>query len=331
MSGRPVEIVCAGHVCLDVISRMHSPELPPPGGLTEVGAADVSTGGSVSNTGLALHRMGVAVRLVGRVGEDAFGREVRHQFKAAGADHHLQTVDGQPTGYTVVISPPDVDRRFLHCPGVNATFTDADLPDTALKGAKLLHFGYPPAMRAMCENDGLPLVQLFLRAKRHGLLTSLDTCGIAPDGWAARVDWPALLQNVLPHADLFMPSADELVAMGLGLDDLLPMGCRVAVVKDGERGLDIRTGDVPFAEGWSHRQHRAPTYVVDVVGTTGAGDTTIAGFLAGVVRGRTLENAADLACAAGARCVQTLDATSGLCSIQQLQAFIANDPARRPA
>ena len=89
----------------------------------------------MSNTGLALHRLGVRTRLVARVGDDVFGREVRRLYDAAGADHALATVDG-PTSYTVVVSPPGGDRRFLHCPGANAGFTDADVPDAALAGGE---------------------------------------------------------------------------------------------------------------------------------------------------------------------------------------------------
>ena len=335
MAERPVEIVCCGHVCLDVIPRMLTADLPPPGGLSQVGPADVSTGGSVSNTGLALHTMGLGVRLVGLVGDDLFGGEVRRRFDAAGEglSRFLQNVPGGATSYTVVVSPPGGDRRFLHCPGLNDRFTDADVPDEALAGARLMHFGYPPAMRAMCEDDGGPLVRLLTRARDAGLLTSLDLCGVDTGGWPGRVDWPALLSRVLPLVDVFLPSADELAATlpGRTVEDVLAMGCRAVVVKDGERGLTIRTDARAerFGRGWADRSLRAGTYVVEVAGTTGAGDTTIAGFLAGLVRGESLETAADLACAAGAYCVRAADATSGLRGLPDLRDFVASDPPRR--
>ena len=330
MSDGPAEVVCCGHVCLDVIPRLAHADLPPPGGLAEVGPVDLATGGSVSNTGLALHKLGVGVRLVGRIGDDPFGREIRRRFEAAGAAHDLAAVPGEPTSYTIVISPPGGDRRFLHCPGVNATFTDADVPDAALAGARLLHFGYPPAMRAMCQGDGAPLARLFRRARAAGLLVSLDLCGVDSAGWAGAVDWPALLANVLPHVDVFLPSADEL-ATTLPGGDPLALGCRVLVVKDGERGLTVRTRSdaAAFGPGWGGRALRATTYDVEVRGTTGAGDTTIAGFLTGLLRGEPPEAAADLACAAGARCVGAADATSGLCGLDELQRFIASNPPRR--
>ena len=339
-STAPAEVVCCGHVCLDVIPRMPRLDgagLPPPGGLVQVGPADVATGGSVSNTGLALHRLGVPVRLVGRVGDDAFGREVRRLFEAEGPGlgEGLRVAADEATSYTVVISPPGEDRRFLHCPGVNDTFTDQHVPAAALAGARLLHVGYPPLMRALCDGGGEPLVRLLRRAKDAGLITSLDTAAVDPASWAGRVDWPGLLGRVLPWVDVFLPSVDELGAMLPGAAGepgrVLAMGCRCLVVKDGERGLTITTA--PDAEalgpGWGGRAVRAGTYAVKVVGTTGAGDVTIAGFLAGLLRGRSLEDAADLACAAGARGVAGADALGRLSTFHDLDRFIQLNPPRR--
>ena len=65
-------------------------------------------------------------------------------------------------------------------------------------------------------------------------------------------------------------------------------------------------------ETWANRQFRRPCYPVTVVGTTGAGDATIAGFLMGFVKGFDLEGCLEAACAVGACCVEAADATSGI-------------------
>src|SRR3954453_4168360 len=136
------EVVVAGHVCLDVIPRLDGPAALAPGSLVNVGPADLPTGGSVLNTGLALHRLGVGGRLVGRVGDDLFGTGVldaprdRDPALAAG----MVVAPGEATSYSIVISPPGVDRSFLHCPGANDTFTAEDVPDEALAGARIVHF-----------------------------------------------------------------------------------------------------------------------------------------------------------------------------------------------
>ena len=71
--------VVAGHICLDIIPEIRA--LPPggfnatflPGHLLEVGPAALSTGGPVSNTGLALHHLGIPTQLICKVGADALG------------------------------------------------------------------------------------------------------------------------------------------------------------------------------------------------------------------------------------------------------------------
>lgn len=351
---RPVEIVAAGHVCLDVIPQFLTGELPPPGALAEVGPVTVSTGGSVSNTGIALHRLGLGVRLVGRVGNDAFGREVRRLYDIAGdgLSAGLETADDAPTSYTVVVNPVGEDRRFLHCPGANATFRAEHVPDTAFADAGLFHFGYPPIMKDMCSHGGRELRTLFDRARAAGLMTSLDMCGIDPTSWAGQVDWPSLFADVLPAVDLFLPSLDEtLVALGRTespetatpevveavAEQLLAFGAAVVGLKMGERGVYLRTavgGGRLRAAGldpatWTERELWAPTFERKVVGTTGAGDTTIAGFLTAVVRGEQPEGALDIACAAGAACVTQPDATSGVCTLEEIDRFLAGSPKRR--
>ena len=63
------EVVVAGHICLDVIPGLtQAPDLTP-GRLVVVGPSAVSTGGPVGNVGLALHRLGVPVRLMGKIGD----------------------------------------------------------------------------------------------------------------------------------------------------------------------------------------------------------------------------------------------------------------------
>ena len=111
----------------------------------KVGPAIRSTGGAVANTGLALHRLGIGVRLVGKVGRDTlWGGDPNRSAAACAAELASgMIVSGRDiSSYTVVISPPAVDRMFLHCPGANDTLMSRDVPESALADARLLHFGY---------------------------------------------------------------------------------------------------------------------------------------------------------------------------------------------
>ena len=183
--------------------------------MLEIGPAALSTGGAVANTGLALHRLGVRVRLMGKVGDDLFGRAVLEALHAQDPElaASMVVVAGETTSYTLVISPPGVDRCFLHCSGANNTFTADDVRYDELTSARLFHFGYPPIMRAMYADGGTELRRMFARARDAGPATSLDMCRPDPDGDAGRVHWERLLKETLPLVDVFVPSIEELLFM----------------------------------------------------------------------------------------------------------------------
>ena len=128
------QVVVAGSVCLDVIPTIDKQRkaldlLFQPGKMLAVGTAVTAPGGAVPNTGLALHRLGIPVKLVGKVGNDLFGQELLKQFRqyreelAAG----MIISEEEATSYTIVISPPGVDRFFLHCTGANNSFCAGDV------------------------------------------------------------------------------------------------------------------------------------------------------------------------------------------------------------
>ncbi|HNT74346.1 MAG TPA: carbohydrate kinase family protein [Anaerolineae bacterium] len=268
-------LIVAGHVCLDIIptlpdAQARLSDLLPPGGMLQVGPVVLSTGGAVPNTGLALHRLGVPVRLMGKVADDGFGRvilDILRGYDPALADGML-VAPGEHSSYTVILSAPGLDRTFLHYPGPNDTFCAADVPDAGLDGARLFHFGYPPLMRRMYLDDGRELETLFRRVRARGLVTSLDLTRPDPDSEAGRVDWPALLARALPHVDVFLPSLEELFfmldrAQFLALERtagargiiaqvdgdflstlgqrLLDLGVAIAGLKLGDQGIYLRT------------------------------------------------------------------------------------------
>jgi sugar/nucleoside kinase (ribokinase family) len=349
------QITVAGYICLDVIptfddeKKMLDP-LFQPGKLVTVGTAVTAPGGAVSNTGLALHRLGIPVKLVGKVGNDLFGQELFKQY----GQYHKNFAAGliispeEATSYTIVISPPGVDRFFLHCTGANNTFCANDVDSKTLTGAQIFHFGYPPLMRSMYQDEGAELALLLQRAKAAGLTTSLDMAIPDPCSEAAGVDWRTLLRRVLPYVDIFLPSFEEVLFMlgdphnktvtqqgedghraggeylNQAAEQLLDMGAAVVVIKLGDQGLYMRTTAVAerlAAMGaaaphetsqWQERELLSPCFQANVVGTTGAGDCTIAGFLAGLLKGLPVEEVLTTATAVGAFNVEGPDATSSI-------------------
>jgi sugar/nucleoside kinase (ribokinase family) len=350
--------VVAGHICLDIIPDLSALEtgalasLLRPGQLVEVGDAALSTGGAVSNTGLALHTLGVKTQLMGKVGDDPLGRVVRQIVATYGerlADGMVVDPEAS-TSYTVILNPPGVDRVFLHAPGANHTFGADDVRYDVVAGARLFHFGYPPIMRRIYADGGRELVEIVRRVRALGVTTSLDMALPDPTSAAGRADWREILRRALPHLDVFLPSIEEILFMirretyealmaeakggsllplvtpGLLSDvsgELLAMGGRVVGLKLGERGFYLRTGGAEALASmgaaapaepaaWADRELWAPCFQVDVAGTTGAGDATIAGFLGALLRGLPVKEAVTMAVAVGACNVEAADALGGL-------------------
>lgn len=357
------DAIVAGHLCLDIIPNLDA--LAPgefedvfrPGMLVQAGSATLATGGAVSNTGIALHHLGIQTRLIARVGEDQLGKTLRQIIRDRDASlaEGLITSPESSTSYSIVISPPGSDRRFLHHPGANDDFSAQDVSDEALRDARLFHFGYPPLMANMYSNDGRQLLELFQRVKSRGLTTSLDMAYPDPESAAGRTDWRTILQKVLPQVDVFVPSLGEILYMLRRERDvplsadlltkvsgwLLDMGAKMVLLKLGNRGLYLRTAgesilqDLGLAapeEGnvWANFEAWLPCFKVEVVGTTGSGDVTVAGFLAALLRSLPPGEALTAALAVGACCVEAADALSGIRSWEATWQRIQSGWERNP-
>jgi len=364
--------VVAGHICLDLIPALDHMaegafvELFRPGHLINAGPVLFSTGGPVSNTGLALFRLGVPTRLIAKVGDDPFGGIVRSLVERfdPGLVQGLVTDAAVPTSYTVIINPPGVDRIFLHCPGANDHFRAQDVDLGLVAQAGLFHFGYPPIMRRMYLSGGTELAEVFRRAKAAGATTSLDVSFPDPASESGQVNWREILAAALPNVDIFLPSLEEILFMlrrktfdrapgGAAINlltpnllaelsgELMEMGARIVMIKLGDRGAYLRTARSERLrhmgraapddlESWSDQELWAPCFRVNVAGTTGSGDATIAGFLSALLRDFSPRQALTAAVAVGACNVEAADALSGLRSWEETLARIEAGWQRLP-
>ena len=350
--------VVAGHLCLDMLpdlsrsGRDKFERMFQPGRLLDVGPMTFSPGGTVSNTGLAMNKLGIRTALMGKVGDDILGQAIQQIMASHGRDLTAgMIVDSNvSSSYTVIINPPGIDRIFLHCPGANDTFTAADIRYDLLSDVKLFHFGYPPLMRRMYEDDGAELVEIFRRARKQGVTTSLDMALPDVNSPAGRANWPVIVRSVAPYVDVFLPSIEEILYMlrrdtydrlvnqaGIsGLlaqitpemltdlsDELIGLGVKIVSLKMGDRGLYVRTAGAQQIEAlgrarpsdpqaWAGKELWAPCFEVGVVGTSGSGDCTIAGFLSGLLRDLSPEKTVTAAVAVGACNVEQADTLSGV-------------------
>ena len=289
-----------------------------------------------------------------------------------GLSNAMIVAPGEATSYTVVLNPPGIDRGFLHCPGANDTFSAKDLNLETLSDARIIHFGYPPLMRSTTSDGGASLAEAFHYLQAQGSVTSLDMAMPDTTGRGPGVDWRAWLQVVLPGVDLVLPSLDEILLMldqdafrraeeaatghnlatvvdptvlGGIAEQLIGMGTPIVVIKLGDEGLYLHTSEATSQllgsrarwqdfdwRAWDGIRAICPCLDVDVAGTTGAGDCTIAGVLMSLLQGLGPAQTLAHATAVGAWCVQSPDATSNIPAWHEVESSMLDRwPRRTPS
>lgn len=280
-----------------------------PGRLFEVDAIGVTTGGIVSNTGVALVRLGLDVTAAGLVGDDLFGREVQSRLAAEGVDTGCLVPHASlATSTTAVLIDPSGERSFAHhvgaCSGIDLVFVRRHL--AAIGSHRFAVLGYVGLLPGLESDLGAAVGAI----RAAGPMVVLETGG---SGGTLGTVLPAL-----PHVDLYVPSLDE-ARHQTGLSD--PRGIiecyrghglvGIVGVKLGSRGTLLCSADGEWLE---IPCIPAPGPVAD---TTGAGDSLLAGLVAGLARGMPLGEAGLLGAATAACCVTGVGATAGLRSLEE--------------
>lgn len=273
---KPIDVVVAGHICLDIIPRFAEAtgekldQILTPGKLINVFEAIISTGGPVSNVGLILFKFGGKIEFMANVGNDQFGNTIVNTIKQKTgiSGEGFGKVKKEFTSYTIVIAPPNIDRIFLHNSGTNNTFGYNDINFDIVEKAKIFHLGYPPLMRKMYLNDGEELSRIYKKAKELDVTTSLDLSIPDSNSEGGKADWDKILRKTLPYVDIFLPSIEESCYMinkplyasvrkRTGINDavdyfsagdftaiagvFLDYGAKMTSLKCGHRGFYLRT------------------------------------------------------------------------------------------
>jgi ribokinase len=267
-------------------------------------------GGKGANQAVAAAKLGYPVAIVGNVGSDEFGRQLRTGLQEAGVDTtYVNTVEG-PSGVALITTAVHGDNNIVVVPGVNADLT-----------SKLLEKAAP-----VMESAGLVLAQLEIPletveclahfAERHNIPLILDP---AP----AR----ELSSTLLRRVTWITPNeteTQELVKTNIGNGDLdayeaakclQDRGVKNVLLKWGTRGCFIAQETLPM--------EHVSAFSVNAVDTTAAGDAFNAGFAVASLRGFTVARSAMFASAVAAISVTRHGAQASMPTSNEVETFLS--------
>lgn len=306
-------IAIIGELNLDLIVT-GAPGLPEPGVEKIVQGMQLTLGSSSAITAAQFARLGDDVLFLSKVGGDDFGKRCLAFLEELGVATEGVLVDpALPTGLTISIAL-DGERAQLTQLGCIEELRWVDLDLSRLRGRRHLHISSFFLQRGLRPDVG----RIFSRARELGLTTSFDT------GWPHQRENNGDLAQVWPHLDVLLPNQAE-AQLITGCDSveksLAVLGERVptVAVKLGQRGA--------IARRQGETVHR-PAFAIEVVDTTGAGDSFNAGFLHGYVAGWPLASCLDLGNACGALSTRAPGGTTSQATLDEAIAFIRAAPRR---
>ena len=300
-------VFVAGSINMDVVATASR---HPKVGETVAGhAVHYFPGGKGANQAVAAAKLGAPSTLIGRLGMDAFGQQLRTFLAAQGVDLVLVKDTADVHTGTAIITVADADNTIVVVPGANARVSAEDVaaPMLAKGDVAVSQFEIPQAT----------IAAFFKRARTAGATTILNPAPAMACG-------PELLELV----DIMILNETELGFLaGTALADTdaparfieaarrLPIGAdKTICVTLGKRGvLALVGGEASLIAG------RA----VKAVDTTGAGDCFVGALAAQLANGKPIRDALEYANAAASICVQRMGAAPSMPTAAEVDEILA--------
>lgn len=308
-------VLVVGSINMDLIVQCG--RLPDQGETIHGDALHTAPGGKGANQAVSCSRLGANTTMVGRVGDDHFGPRLRAGLSSEGINVESMRVDPNvASGVALILLEEDGRNRIIVLPGANARMGDDDIS---------------AAMALLPNSDvvlmplevPLPVVKAVAAAARDcGVRSVLDAAPVSPEAVAAGL--PALVDIISPN----QTEAEDLTGLPVhSLDEaraaarrLVEMGARDVVVKLGEQGSYWLGG-----EG----EHHAPTFAVEPVDTTAAGDAFTGCLAVSLAEGMPMPDAMRRANAAGALACLTLGAQPSMPTAAAVESFLRDSAPRQ--
>lgn len=291
-------VVVVGSVNVDLVTYVE--RLPRPGETVIGGTFARAHGGKGANQAVAAARLGARVVLVGMVGDDDLGASARAELEREGVDAAGVGTAGAHTGVAQILVDRAGENLIAVASGANDELTAERVE------------------RALARVDAPSAVVLSVLEVPDGAVLAAAR-GARARGWAFVLN-PAparpVPDEVLACCAVVTPNEHELDGLGrASAGDVLDAGAGAVVVTRGAAGAELLRAGRPV-----HRQRAFDARPVD---TTGAGDAFSGALAWALAERRRLEDAVELAAAAGALSTQKEGARGGMPGRAELEAFVA--------
>ncbi|MGD0066392.1 MAG: ribokinase [Streptosporangiaceae bacterium] len=293
MAKRP-QLTVLGSLNMDISVTV--PRLPAPGATVLGTAAMFTPGGKGANQAVAAARLGAVVRMVGCVGDDDFGRQLRAALDAEGVDAAtVRVADGAATGLAMISVDQAGENLITVAPGANREVGAADAA-TAVAG--------PPDVLVISAE--IPVAAIRAALDQAGQTRCVLNLAPAPPEAAALVtagvDW--LVVNESEAASVLGRDVRGLEEASLAAAELVAAGARHAVITAGAHGVVLA---VPGRDPLT-----IEAFEVQAVDTVGAGDCFVGALAVALAAKVPDAEAVRAAAAAGAAAATRSGAQAGM-------------------
>ncbi len=260
------DVAVVGSVNLDLVAT--TPRLPRPGETVSGTGYAEHPGGKGLNQAIAASRNGARVALIAAVGDDEAGSRLRSLAAEEGIDiSAVAVVDHVSTGRALITVDEHAENSIVVVAGANARTHIDEMPEATVVIAQL-------------EVPLTEVLAALLIARSRGAITVLNPAPAAP-----------LPDELLGVCDIVVPNEHELALLG-GVDALRSRGVPTVVTTRGAAGVEVVDAG---GRAWTQ-----PSFPVEPLDTTGAGDAFCGALAARLAAGDDLRDAVRFAAAAGA-------------------------------
>lgn len=313
------DVSCVGFYVCDILGRPVT-KIPEGGRADYIDEIRMTVAGTAGATAADCAILGLKTLAVTTVGQDAMGDFMVATLKEFGVDCSMVARDSTvQTSATILPVRPNGERPALHVPGTATTFTIPEGQLDAALDARIVHVGGTGLLKAF---DGLPTVLTLKRAKELGRITTFDLIQATPETIS-------LVEPCLPYLDYFIPSIEEASEMASASN---PTNVAKYFKDKGVKNVLLTMGgEGVYVSPATGEDFSLPAFDIEVIDTTGCGDSFTAGIIVGLTKGWDLRRSCTFASAVAAKVAMGLGSDGKLKSFDDTLEAMSTIPLKKSA